>query len=341
MAHLTAVPNNKAGFDDSNNTLSLPVNGSIALYLVAGAGLKVAADDESVATATAGEQDEEKFKKENKRSLSEWERDQVIRKVKIKAGATVGSTVLRALDEAGRDLIKPLKIYVVMDQYGRRVGGVDGSGVEPDMRAELQKLTFRQVIARIAQDQMTSGIRQHGQALSAYKHPPNYEPLWCGTFVGWCWTQAAAIKGKGDFSKLFRPGAEALRSPQKAIDWAVKNPGSFKLLRYKGINPMTGKEKVDFAEIGDGSVVPQTGDIALWYNTSGYKNDDAKMGIPGFKHVSFVESFNGGTFTDINGNAWDAGSQSIFARIDHETDKKTTLSKQYRCFFMCVTLPLD
>lgn len=336
MAGLYKPLNDSLGYDRDAYTLTLTKNASSSFFLVCSDGLtpkvtSASGDDISdIVTASSDATGVDAAKK----GMSEWESAQSVKRIVLRSGAKTGQARLRAQLDDGRDWIKPLPIYVVDDKYGRR--GSDDAGVEPDFKKELEKLPIRKAVARLAAEQMASKVRGNADALDAYHHPYKSPPddKWCGSFVAWCWNLLAKIR-KDVPAELFGNGA-GLLSPEKAIDWAVKNPGRFKLLRYEGPNPMTMKEKVAYAEIGADGITPQCGDVVLWRNKSGFRDDDASKGVLGFKHVALLESFSGSTFVDINGNAWDADAQSVFARIEHDASDRTTLLKAPRAFFLCI-----
>ncbi|MBL8586947.1 MAG: hypothetical protein JNK46_00320 [Methylobacteriaceae bacterium] len=338
MAHLLKLPNDSAGYDRDAYALTMTKNATSVFYLVASDGLTpkvtAAAGEEASDIVSAAADSKGVAELQTNKYVSEWERGQSLKRIVLRSGGKTGQARLRAQLEDGRDWIKPLPIFVVEDRYGRR--GSDTSGVEPEFAKELELLPIRKAIARLAAEQMASKVRTNAEALDAYHHPyPNPpDDKWCGSFVAWCWNLLSKLR-KDVPAGLFGSG-DPLRSPEKAIDWAVKNSGKFKLLRYEGPNPMTLKEKVAYAEIGADGVTPQCGDVVLWRNKSGFRGDDPAKGVLGFQHVALLESFSGKTFVDINGNAYDADAASPFARIEHDLDSKTTMLKAPRAFFLCV-----
>ena len=112
---------------------------------------------------------------------------------------------------------------------------------------------------------------------------------WCGAFAHWCWSQATAIRGEGN---PFGGDSEVLLSPQKAIHWAMRSDTPAVLLRYKGIDPMTGKGTQEYREIGAQGHQLERGDIMLLR--------DGNAG--GWKHVSLVNSVSGTAVQTLDGN---------------------------------------
>ncbi|WP_156971056.1 hypothetical protein [Beijerinckia mobilis] len=91
----------------------------------------------------------------------------------------------------GRDWIAPLTIRVVSNQQNRQVGASAGE-VSPQLRVELQRLSLRDAVIRIAEDQMHSAIATQSDGFGVYNIDAKFN--WCGAFAYWCWQQACAIK---------------------------------------------------------------------------------------------------------------------------------------------------
>ena len=87
-------------------------------------GLDVFTDDENIAVASTGASDSTSAHKD--RTLSDWEKDQVIRVITLVAKST-GTTLLRATLD-GNYLIAPLTVRVIYDATCRQVGENEGSG---------------------------------------------------------------------------------------------------------------------------------------------------------------------------------------------------------------------
>ncbi len=317
MAHLFKFPNDSGGFDKDRNLFVMPQNDSAAFYLIAGENLNVDVAPKNILDVSSQAKDEKSV--HGKAGLSGWENSQNIRTIKITSGNATGRAKLVARDSSNRDQIAPLDIFVVEDKAARRVA--DNGRIEQSLKVELEKLSLRQAVIRIAYDQITSRVKTNKQGIELYKLPePN--KLWCGAFAHWCWQQAALVKKTGN---PFGTNNDSLLSPQKAIHYGMNPATPTQLLQYKGPNPMTMRgEPQELREIGwEGNFV-EPGDIALW-------REGHAMG---FKHVSFVEEVSGKTFTDLNGNAYDAGSGSALARISHDNINKKLLDGSYKCFFL-------
>lgn len=321
MPHLFKFPNNSGGFDKDRNLFVMPLNTTDFFYLIAGQDLKVDVTEDAVNKKILDYSPEAGDEKSahGKAGLSEWENSQNIRKITIKSGSKPGHVKLLARDSDSRDQIAPLDIFVVEDTDARRVA--DSGKVEESLKIELEQLSLRQAVLRIAADQITSRVKTNKQGIELYKLPKG-ETLWCGAFAHWCWQQAALIKKAPN---PFGSNNNSLLSPQKAIDYGMNPATPTQLLQYKGPNPMTMRgDPQELREIGwEGNYV-EPGDIALWRETHAM----------GFKHVSFVETVNGKTFTDLNGNAYDAGSGSALARISHDDINRRLPDGSYKCFFL-------
>jgi hypothetical protein len=233
----------------------------------------------------------------------------------------MGSAKLLARDISNNDQILPLDIFVVADSNSRRV--TDNIGIEPTLQKELEQLSLRQAVLRIAEDQLYSNVKTNQQGCTLYHLDPRNGTLWCGAFAYWCWQQAALAK------KMPNPfnTQDVLLSPQKVINWGMQDNTPGQLLQYKGPNPMTMKgPSQELREIGYNGYYVEPGDIACW-------REGHAMG---FKHVSLVEKVDGRTFVDLNGNAYDAGSGSALARISHDDIGRKLADGSYKCFFLHV-----
>lgn len=321
MPNLFKMPNDSGGFDRGRNTLVLPINTTDSIYLVAGTTLQVTSSDPSIVTVSAGAGDDPRFHKME--GLSGWEKSQSIRKITLRTGTTAGTATLVARDSNDIDQIAPLTMIVVNDQYARRV--TDNLGIEPSMKSELTKLSLRQAVLCIAEDQLYSRVKTNQQGCTLYHLNPQYGTLWCGAFAYWCWQQAAAIQG---VANPFGNDSDALLSPQKAIHWGMRSDTPGQILQYGGPDPMTMKgPPQELREIGYMGYQIEPGDIACW-----------RTAAMTFKHVSFVESVSGRSFVDLNGNAYDAGSGSALARISHDDMGVRNPDRSYHCFFLHLTI---
>ncbi len=319
MAHLFKSPNDSAGFDRDRNLFVMPQNRVATFYLIAGQNLMIDSSDKSIFTVNAQLEGDKGAPKIG--GLSTWEKDQHIRKLEVKSGSKMGSAKLLAQDASNNDQILPLDIFVVADSNSRRV--TDNIGIEPTLQRELEKISLRQAVLRIAEDQLYSNVKTNQQGCTLYRLDPRNGTLWCGAFAYWCWRQAAFAK------KVPNPfdTQDALLSPQKVINWGMRADTPGQLLQYKGPNPMTMKgPSQELREIGYNGHYVEPGDIACW-------REGHSMG---FKHVSLVEKVDGKTFVDLNGNAYDAGSGSVLARISHDDIGRKLADGSYKCFFLHV-----
>jgi hypothetical protein len=282
MAHLRKPGSgDTAGYDASRNLQILPINQRTQFYLVAGADLNVFTDDASCADVIAPAVDDKKA--HGDRAITPWEKAQEIRRLTV-IGKSLGSTTLRAqLD--GRDWIAPLTIRVLNDSTCRQVGKTPAQ-VTPELRAEIQSLSLRDAVIRVAEDQLHSAISTRGEGKGLYGAN---NPLWCGEFAYWCWNQACAIKGE---QNPFGAAGEVLWSPQRAIHWAMQDTTPAQLLRYKGISPMDGKGRQEYREIGWNGHELRPADIVLLREGN----------AGGWKHVCMVHSVDGRKVVTIDGN---------------------------------------
>jgi hypothetical protein len=269
----------EAGYDASQSLQVIPTGRTSRVYLVAGDGLDIHVEDEGIATATMSGGDMRGAHRDN--TLSDWENHQTIREVKIK-GVSPGQTKLWATFD-GAQFTEPLTIDVVADRDSRRVGDSPAT-VSADARLAIQTASLRDAVLIVAEDQMNSAISRTS-GFGRYDIP---EYDWCGTFAFFCWRMAAEIKG---VPNPFGSDKNVLRSPQKAIHWAMQPTTPGVLLRYKGGDPMTGKGTQDYIEIGEGGFDLQPADIVLL--RVGNSN--------GWKHVCMVYEYDG-ALTTIDGN---------------------------------------
>lgn len=283
MSHLRKPGNRDlSGFDPGRNLQIMPVNKKTSFYLVAGDGLEVGTEDESCAVATAGAGDDRLAHKDA--TLSAWEKNQVIRVIKLHAKAP-GTTRLHAKFQ-GMDWIDPLTVRVTQDPDSRQVGK-SRAEVTPELRKELQGLSLREAVIRVAEDQMNSAICRETRGFGIYNMDKSLD--WCGGFAYWCWDQAAAIKG---VDNPFGPKNTVLWSPQRALHWAMQPLTAGQILRWSGASPMDGKGRQEYREIGWSGYKLRRGDIVL------LRKDKAW----GWKHVCMVHSLSGNDLTTIDGN---------------------------------------
>jgi hypothetical protein len=156
------------------------------------------------------------------------------------------------------------------------------------LRAEIEKLSLRDAVIRIAEDQMHSAIASQSNGFGVYNIADDLN--WCGAFAYWCWEQACAIKRE---SNPFGPKSTVLWSPQRAISYAMRDDTPVQLLRYAGEDPMTGKGKQEYREIGWAGCNLERADVVL------YREGTAS----GWKHVCLVyEPSDSGSIRSIDGN---------------------------------------
>jgi hypothetical protein len=310
MANLAGYPGTQGyGFDSDRSLLVVSTTSRSLIYLVAGAGLNVQIDDESVATWSQGAAP----KSTAGLPLSDWEKQQDIRVLSIK-GLKTGAAVLNAFLDDGRPWIQPLQIQVV-DNADRRQSGDKGK-ITPELRDELQGLSMRDAVVRVAQDQMNSAIGQ-----SASGGGGRYDDAginWCGSFVYWCYDQAARAKGVDNPFGSFAASSNPLRSGIKALSWGMRHPLAATVIQYEGPDRFAGKTTQELIEIGADNPV-MAGDIALPRKNHGDT----------FPHVCMVlnpPSTGGGAFTSIDGNQFGAyrpdgsNAKTCIGTCDHNAD---------------------
>ena len=282
MAHLRKPGGRDlTGYDAARNLQILPLGKSTSFYLVSGDGLEVFTDDPACASVNAGAGDSRDAHRD--RTLTAWEKSQVIRVVRLTARAP-GTTRLRAtLDR--RDWITPLTVRVTQDPDARQVGR-DVAQVTPELRAELEGLPLREAVMRVAEDQMNSRIARETRGFGAYMDA-QYD--WCGGFAYWCWKQASAILA---VENPFGPRSTVLWSPQRALHWGIQETTPGQILRWAGSSPMDGRGRQEFRDLGYNGLTLQRGDICLVRRGS----------AGGWKHVCMVHSFDGNNLVTIDGN---------------------------------------
>ncbi len=282
MAHLRTIPGDEeSGFDAARSLLVLPERQTRNVFLVAGADLEVSIEDEETAILLR-ERGAQRWETRSS-DLTAWERSQGMRCLRVR-GVRHGSTVLHARQADGRDWVQPLTIRVVHDPDARQASAP--AAVTPELRRELQSLSLREAVLRVAEDQMNSLIGRRGGGFGRYL---SGDLNWCGAFAHFCWQVAATGKG---VANPFGGNKDVLLSPQKAIHWVCGNPSKAILLRYRGADPMTGTGSVALTQIGEANPV-QPGDVCLLRNA----NDD------GWRHVAMVyKAPVGDSFRTLDGN---------------------------------------
>jgi len=217
-------------------------------------------------------------------------------------GKSLGTTRLRFV-RRGLILGSPdLTVSVVPDPNARQVGKTTGEAVA-EMRRELQGLSLREAVLRVAEDQLHSALCTSSNGFGVYSGAGQGSYDWCGLFAYWCWRQAAAIKG---VANPFGESNEVLASVQKAIHWAMRSDTPGQLLRYQGASPMDGKGDQEYVEIGWNNNYLEPGDIMLL--RTGNAN--------GWKHISMIYSKGITDIDTIDGNQGAGQCIKIRERLD-------------------------
>jgi hypothetical protein len=283
MSHLRKLGNwDVAGYDEARNLQILPIGQRTTFYLIAGAGLDVDVDDADYVSLAVGESDDKSAHKNAE--LSAWEKEQFIRKI-VLTGKSAGDTKLHAKLNGG-DWVEPMTISVLSDQNWRQVGKATGEAT-PGMRQEIQQLPLRAAVLRAAEDQLHSAVCSRSDGFGVYHSNTSYD--WCGAFAHWCWAQASAIK---NVANPFGGNSDVLLSPQKAINWAMRDDTAGQLLRYRGINPMTGTGLQEYRDIGWNGYQLEPADIVLLREGT----------AAGWKHVCMVYRTGNPDIQTIDGN---------------------------------------
>jgi hypothetical protein len=330
MAHFRKIGWDQVGFDSNRSVQVVPTRGKATLYLIAGEDLDLSIEDTGVASLSAGGTDDAAAHKDG--GITAWEKAQYIRKVVITGGPNEANTVLHARLGTS-DWTVPVQIQVVNDKDSRRVR--DKGNVTPTARAEIQGLSLRDAVIRVAEDQMNSKICKTTDGFGSYyaAEEGGFPVNWCGAFAYWCWQQACAIKGETcPFTS-----AQNLLSPQKAIHYAMNPATVGQLLRYEGLDPMSGnfKDKQEYREIGWNGNDLQRGDIVLlreWIETPTPEQKKVMMGEKWiWRHVCMVDSYGGGGLTTMDGNQ---GKNNCIKRVERDATKRFKDGKTYQLAFV-------
>jgi hypothetical protein len=320
MGRFTSVNRTKSvGFDEEKSLLILPVLRSAELYLIGGENLQVGVDEPDLVTVTAPDADVRGAHRSV--DVAPGERGLTIRRVVLKAGSTEGDTELRGMSGfvswAG-----PVTIRVVHDANARQVGKTEGEATA-EIRDELAKLSLRDAVLRVGEDQMNSKVCL-GDGFGTYMVAKiDGKPAdWCGGFSYWCWRQAAAIKGVanpigGDESVLW--------SPQRAISWAMQNPDKAVLWRYKGGDPGTHPDKTlnqEFHDIGWGGYSLERGDMVLLRKIATKPGDD-------WQHVTMLDWAGETAVHTLDGNV---GKGNCIQRRTYDLKRKLSNGEYHLAF---------
>ena len=307
----------QAGYDEARALQVLPVGQHTTFYLIAGGDLDVSVDDpDLVALKVDGGDDKAAHRAAG---LSSWEKANSIRKIVVKANHSEGQTTLRAKLPSGADNTQPITLRIVHDQYWRQVGNA-ASACPPEFRREIQGLSLREAVLRVAEDQMHSAISWRTDGFGKYTADATYD--WCGAFVYWCWRQAAAIKG---VTNPIGSNESVLWSPQRAIHWAIDPTSAGLLLRYKGGDPFLGKGTQDYVEIGQGGNL-EPADIVLMRGAN----------AGNWVHVCMIEKVVGTTLVTMNGNQSPKGLPPPSIKIVNRARDQKLADGSYKMVFVHV-----
>lgn len=324
MPHLKSAPESRGqGFDPQRSLLVLPAQKTHTMYLIAGANLTIKIDDESCATYTEGTPGSNRDA-----SLTGWEKEQVIRRITLKGGKT-GTTFLNAYAPDSRPWIQPLEIRVVDNPDCRQVE--DRGKITPQLRQELQLMSFRNALIRVAEDQMRSAIGLSPAGGNGRYDDPGIN--WCGSFVYWCYAAVSSAKGVTNPFGAAGGANNILRSGIKALYAGLKDEGQFTVIRYEGGDRYGGLRKIQkFIDISADNPV-MSGDICLPRENTGDT----------FPHVCMVYDppDGSGRFTTIDGNQTGAyrpegASPDCIGINVHDANKKWTDGKTYAFAFIHV-----
>jgi hypothetical protein len=321
MARFTSVDLTKSiGFDEDRDLLTLSARQSAELFLVSGENLRVFTDDPDLVSVTAPDEDVRSAHKTV--AITPGEKGQSIRRIALKAGGSEGTTQLWAVT-GNISWAGPLAIHVVHGAERRQVGDSEPT---QEMRKELSKLSIRDAVTRVAEDQMNSKICL-GDGFGTYMAKeimPGTRADWCGGFAHWCWRRAAAIK---NVENPFGEDSRVLWSPQRAIQWAMRNPAKAMILRYEGGDPGPNedkKAKQEWHEIGEGSL--ERADIVLVRKIPANPKDG------NWKHVTQIDWVGESTVHTIDGNQ---GNGRCIQRRIYDIGKKLA-NGQYELAFLHV-----
>lgn len=306
MARFTAVTASRsAGFDEERGLLILQAGKTADLFLVAGENLDVTTDDPAICRVLSAA-DRDVPAAHRQVLVAAGEKGQSIRLIRLKAGGTAGGTVLRAV--SGGIGWGSVEVRVVMNAERRQVGGVTGEVATQAIRDELNTLTLREAVTRVAEDQMNSTICL-GNGFGTYMPAEIDKGVpadWCGAFAFFCWQQAAAIK---HVPNPFGAESKVLWSPQRAIGWAMRNPDKAAILRYEGgdpgPHPTPGRQ--EFHDLGWGGNTLERGDIVMVRSATG-----------AWKHVTQIDWVGDHVHT-IDGNQ---GNGRCIHRRSYDLRKK-------------------
>jgi hypothetical protein len=321
MARFTSVNlARSSGFDEERDLLVMQAGKTAELYLVAGENLDIYSEDPDIVAVRSRDKDVAGAHRTT--AVTAGEKGQTIRLVTLKAGTRGGTTELHAAN-GGVNWAGPLEVRVVRNAERRQVGrGVNE--VTPELREEIAKLTLREAVTRIAEDQMNSSVCT-GNGFGTYMVATigGKKADWCGGFAYWCWQQAAAIK---NVPNPFGDDNTVLWSPQRAIGWAMEHPDKAVVFRYKGGNPGPSgfKGTQQWHDLGWNGYSLERGDIVMVRAVSTGPKDD------GWRHVTQIDWVGESVLHTIDGNQ---GTGRCIKRRTYNTNKKLT-NGQYELAFL-------
>ncbi|MBC7796769.1 MAG: hypothetical protein H7Z37_07850 [Pyrinomonadaceae bacterium] len=169
MSRFMTLPGSSGfGFDSGRSMVVIPVAKRCSVYLIAGGDLKVdvykeplnleAGNAKEIATVTEGDVSK---KEASDNTLTEWERQQSIRKFTIE-GKSMGRVYVRALVDNLYNFTLPLEIRVVDNGT---FGQASKAGAIPqEFEVDLSKLSLKEAAVRVAEDQMHNEVGQSFQS---------------------------------------------------------------------------------------------------------------------------------------------------------------------------------
>jgi hypothetical protein len=322
MARFTSVDRSRSsGFDEERGLLIMQAKKTVDLYLVAGENLNVYTEDPDLVSVVSKDKDVATAHRSTE--VTAGEQGQTIRLVTLKAGDSTGTTERHA-GSGGVGWGGPIEIRVVQNAERRQVGrGLNE--VTTELREEIAKLSLREAVTRVAEDQMNSSVCL-GSGFGTYMVASigGKAADWCGGFAYWCWRQAAAIK---NVPNPFGDDDNVLWSPQRAIGWAMENPDKAVVFRYKGGNPgpVPFQGTQEWHDIGWNGYSLERADIVMVRSVPGAGDD-------GWRHVTQIDWVGESVLHTIDGNQ---GTGRCIKRRTYNTNKKLS-NGQYELAFLHV-----
>jgi hypothetical protein len=309
MARFTAVDATRsAGFDEERSLLIMQAGKTAELYLIAGEYLEITTDDPEICRVVSAV-DKDVPAAHRRVQVASTEKGEPIRLIRLEAGGRAGSTEINAV--SGYMGWGSLTVRVVANAERRQVGATTGEVATTAIREELAKLSLREAVTRVAEDQMNSKICT-GDGFGTYMPHDidGHAADWCGAFAFFCWQQAAAIK---HVPNPFGDDSRVLWSPQRAIGWALRNPDKAVILRYQGGDPgphPTSAQAV-WHDVGWNGNNLERGDIVMVRKLP-VKGDD-------WRHVTQIDWVGERTLHTLDGNQ---GKGRSIRRRTYDLNKK-------------------